>query len=1087
MIQTRKLIESFHNTVGVVQYQLESFEECINRLIPDYLQEMVIKRKSETGDKTVITVTHHTFSKPTVLESNRKYSKITPMDCRLRNLDYTSKLRVNLLEQRFHDGAVTEEIIHRDIVLADIPVMTRSSLCYWNSTNTAQLRECPMDPGGYFIVNGNERVLIAHEKMKGNQVYTFRGKKSVGAISEVRSSTSTTRPVLFKIEAGKSYKMSAKFQSLQTPVPVGLLLRACNIRDDEIRTLINAPTNHHTEAYLDTIIRENKFAGSQREALVKISAVIPSSVGKDNKYNQLCEIMSMEFIPHLGHSAKKKGVFTCLMISKILRVISDPEMDDDDRDHFVNKRVEISGHLIAELFRSLLTKYKKSVKKCLDKGNDLATELPKIKVISKGLKYSMGTGNWGMMKNSLTVRTGVSQIMSRLTWSATISHLRRLITPTGKNGKVTKVRSLHQSHWGYICPSETPEGAQCGIVKNFAITFHASLGSSKPLLIDFVRTSTRDVLQMVDEVKDYRDIKGKVTLFVNDDIIGFIHEGDVQDVLRKIKNGKHTRVIHKDVSVSYNHVAKEIKLYCDSGRCMRPLLVVREGKLLITNDDIDKGWKHCVEKGVIAYIDHNEEEWELVTTIRELKSRTDATYCEIDPYLINGNMAATIPLPDYNQAPRNAYQTTMGKQALGFYATNHPFRFDTFSHVLSYPQRQLMPTEYSEISGHADMASGFNAIVAIMCFGGNGQEDAIIMNRGAIQRGMGATASYKCLSVNEQKYGSSSIEKIEVPPANIRNRSRNYGLLDEYGIVKKNVRVREGDIVVGRVLYNKKDTKDCSVCIKKGEEGIVDSIFTGVNRDGYRLVKIKVRQFRFPEVGDKFASMAAQKGTVGMIYAQADMPFNSEGISPDIIVNPAYLPSRMTVSQPVSSIAGKITCMSGKRYNSTPFRDLDIERLNEEMKSLGLSSMGEETMYSGITGKMFRAKIFVGPIQFQRLKHMVKDKIHSRSRGPYTSLCRQPVSGRSRAGGLRVGNMEKDCIISHGCASFLQDRMFYNSDKFTVDVCRDCGVIITGDNASCNICNDNNVAKTNLPYACKLLFQELSSVGVKLKLETGLI
>jgi DNA-directed RNA polymerase II subunit RPB2 len=965
--------------------------------------------------------------------------------------------------------------------------MLKSSLCVLNRHNSYENNECSKDPGGYFIINGNERVIIAHEKLKPNQPYLFYKPKKI--VVEVRSKAKTNKTHLITIEKNNdSRQIFLILQAIRDAnIPIGIVLAACGIHNPEdIKKMIAIPEHlvEKTKDIVGNVILENRIYKKASDAIQFISTKITGVQGQQARYNHVCMILSTSLFPHLGSNRFKKALYICMILRKIILANLSKNKKDDDRDNLLNKRIETTGRLFYELLKSLMVLYKKSVSKILIKQTNVETGLSKIHILSKRLRYSMSTGNWGTIKNSSSMRTGVSQILSRLSWIAMISHLKKVVTPTGRQGKVTKLRQLHVSSWGYICPSETPEGISCGIIKNFSVMTHISEETPDSLIINYLNEF--DILPSTKILDDY---KCKVSVIVNGNVVGFIEKNDTAKMLNYLKKGREVDILHSDTSFGYNFKKEEIKLYSDSGRCMRPLLVVKDGKLSITSEDIKKGWNHCIKKKLIVYIDSNEENWSYITTLKLLPSRKDANYCEIDPYLIMGDIAATIPLPDYNQAPRNAYQTNMGKQAMGIFATNYNQRFDTSVNVLCYPQKQLMPTEYSEISGHSNMASGFNAIVAIMPYLGYGQEDAIILNRASVDRGMGHSVIFKTLTTSEEKAGSIKIQTIQIPPLEVRKKSLNYAYLGEDGIVKKNVYVKEGCVVVGKTSFNNKTntTADCSLSIKKGEEGYVDKIFKGKNVYGFTIIKIRIRDMRIPEVGDKFASMAAQKGTVGMIIPQEDMPFNSQGISPDIIVNPAYLPTRMTLSQPLTSLAGKITAAGGKKRHSTAFRGVDINEMNDELKKLGLESMGEEVLMSGITGKPLKAKIFIGPIQFQRLKHMVKDKIHSRNRGPYTSLCRQPLSGRSKAGGLRIGYMEKDCIIGHGCPSFLQDRMFFSSDKFSVDVCNTCGTFISGKNKTCSACPTSEVYNTNLPYACKLLFQDLQSVGIKLKIQPKLI
>ena len=674
----------------------------------------------------------------------------------------------------------------------------------------------------------------------------------------------------------------------------------------------------------------------------------------------------------------------------------------------------------------------------------------------------------------------MAQVLSRLTYSATISHLRRLVIPIGKEGKNTKIRQIHQSQIGYICCLESPEGQQVGIVKNLAMLTRITLKVPTIIIRDIVSVCP-DILTIDPTVNI-----SKTKIFINGTLIGWTNnEKNVMDFLRNLKC---SYALHQDVSFTHDNIDKEISIFSDEGRLSRPMLVVSDGKV---SETTNMSWNEMINENVVRFVDSNESEHSIIAMYKsELTTRHD--YCELHPSLtLLGSISISIPFAPNNQSPRNVYQCGMFKQALGLYCTNFHQRFDTVGHILNYPQKPLVSTQQSKMLKYEEMAYGINAVVAVMCYTGFSQEDAVIVNKSAVDRGLFVSTCFKTIVCEEKHKSQTLFETIEVPPPKIRSNSNSYTKLDNDGIVREGTPVVKGDIIIGKTLTklfkdDDKEQTDCSLSIKSGEEGIVDKVAISTNSDGSRIVKIKIRSLRIPEMGDKIALRQAQKGVIGLMLTQEDMPFTAEGICPDVLLNPNALPSRMTIAQLLESVLGKKCCFDGTYGDGTSFLESNYDRADiiaEELKKYGFDGHGYETLYNGMTGLPIRAKIFIGPSYYQRLKHMVKDKIHSRSQGNVTVLSRQPVDGRSKDGGLRSGEMEAWCMVSHGISSFLRERMFDMSDKYEVAVCTNCGVYGCSTKC-CHSCKSESISLVDLPYACKLLLQELNAMGIKTSLKT---
>ena len=481
------------------------------------------------------------------------------------------------------------------------------------------------------------------------------------------------------------------------------------------------------------------------------------------------------------------------------------------------------------------------------------------------------------------------------------------------------------------------------------------------------------------------------------------------------------------------------------------------------------------------------------------KKRYD--YCEIHPSTIFGVLASCIPFPEHNQSPRNTYQCAMGKQAMGVYVTNYDQRMDKTAYLLNYPQRPLVDTRLMNMIELQKIPSGCNVIVAIMTHSGYNQEDSILVNKGSIDRGLFMATIFHT-EKDEDKQNVNGDEEIRCRPDPAKTKGMkiaNYGKVNSKGVMPENSLVENRDVIIAKVRPIKQNRNDHSKVIKyedyshihrTHEETYIDRNEINRNGEGYNFAKVRLRTTRQPVIGDKFSSRAGQKGTIGNIIPECDIPYTASGLRPDIILNPHAIPSRMTIGQLKESLLGALLLELGLFGDGTSFGKFDIETIRQMLCSNGYSSTGEEVMYDGATGEQLDCNIFIGSVFYQRLKHMVADKVHSRSIGPMVNLTRQPAEGRSRDGGLRFGEMERDCMISHGASRFTRGRMYDASDKYQVHVCKKCGLIAAFNDAihkhHCKTCENRiDFARVQIPYAFKLLVQELTTINIVPRLLTA--
>eukprot|EP00418_Pyrodinium_bahamense_P089315 CAMPEP_0179044970 /NCGR_PEP_ID=MMETSP0796-20121207/17940_1 /TAXON_ID=73915 /ORGANISM="Pyrodinium bahamense, Strain pbaha01" /LENGTH=1177 /DNA_ID=CAMNT_0020741369 /DNA_START=75 /DNA_END=3608 /DNA_ORIENTATION=+ len=1139
------IIDSFFQEKGLVFQQLGSFDQFImyeiQKVVDAQLPIELSPQSQYNPEDNVDTKKVFRwkfgqlhFNKPTQEEPDGTARMLTPREARLRNLTYGAPVFVNITQEVYiinedESRTLISEEVYKQVYLMKMPIMVRTEYCWLKGANDRLLTEfgeCPLDQGGYFVINGSEKVLIALERMANNFVYAFAKKQpsKYSWICEIRSAlfegaagNSGFAVKFLNDMGGKSYcrgQLVCTCPYLRVEVPLVVMLRGLGIIADKdiLERIVFDLSDFAMLNACRNSIEDASPINTQELALDFLAKRGPTmGATRDVRIQYARELLQKELLPHIGRTPNiesRKAYFIGYMTNRLLLGYLGRNLEDD-RDHFGKKRIDLAGALVAAswtgLWRKTIKDTRKALQRALDRGRtpDIAETLKNVSCMSNGMKYQFATGNWGQDKAGKPVRTGISQGLNRLTFMATLSHLRRMITPLARSGKLVKPRQLHNTHWGLVCPAETPEGQAVGLVKNISLMCYISLGSKQTIIEDFL--DEWGVLDLMECSPMH--IRKYAKVFLNGIWVGQ-HErpAELRDTLQFLRRRKD---IDSEVSIQQDLKNLEIKISTDCGRCTRPVYIVDYAtqRVIINGthvENIKSGkwvWGDLMRNGLIEYLDAEEEECSMIAMFIEDLVKTRAycrtyTHAEIHPAMIFGICASIIPFPDHNMSPRNVFQSAMGKQAIGVFGTNFYARMDTYACVMNYPMKPFVGTRSMNYLRFREMPAGVNTMVFIMCYTGYNQEDSLMLGQSSVDRGFMRAVSYRCYAAEEKYQGNKPVDVFGRPQDHrtLAMRRGDYSKLDYDGLCEPGVRMLGDDILIGRTSplppmpgddmgVPKYDRKDSSIPVRTAEVGVVDNVMVSLNKDGFKFTKVRLRTLKIPEVGDKFASRHGQKGTLGIMYRQEDMPWTHFGVTPDIVMNPHAIPSRMTIGHLVEQLTGKVGALVGCQGDATPFTRVTVKDISGRLHDMGFQRFGNERVFNGHTGRPLTNKIFVGPVYYQRLKHMVSDKVQSRSRGPVTTLVRQPTEGRAKEGGLRFGEMERDCQISHGAAKFLKERLFDVSDAYRIHVCDTCGLFaiakLSKNTFECRLCKDKaKISQIVLPYAAKLMIQELMTMNI---------
>lgn len=1080
------------------------------------------------------------------------------------------------------------------LYLGKFPIMVQSKLCILNGMPREMrfvMGECKNDIGGYFIIDGKEKVIVPQESFGDNilNIYPDKDEKYLFA-ADIRSvSENVSKPIRqlsLRILASTPTKPRHSIgvfipNAGNKPIPLFIVFRALGVLSDkEIMTFCTLQDRPPTvfEPYFEACVHEAAQILTQYDAVKFISMLV-----KARSVSRTMRILADYFLPHVGEvNFLEKAYHLGYMTQRLLAVATgiDPPTD---RDSYKCKRLTLIGPLMKDLFREYYEIQKKHIEKFFEYryefGKDTYYDLSDMiyrkyeeafseRIVEAGVRKAF-KGNWGAYSH--TKKVGIVQDMNRLSHNGMISHLRKTNLPMDASVKLVGPRVLHGSQWGVVDPIDTPDGGNVGLHKHLSMATHVTSAMSREPLIQWLTENTS--LKRLTNASPSR--LGRMSkVLVNGFWVGCV--SDPITVSLRFRMHRRHGLVPLTTSVMFDHARNTLSFCCDGGRLCRPILykdengefgfqrkewdklrniltgksesIVSIWEKLISgfherksgvvfnpyhdqyykwNDlyDIPKENNVTQSKALLEFLDTQETEGSYIAMhYDDVAENSRYTHCEIHPSTAYGVMCNLINFLEHNPASRNSFSCGQSKQACSLYSTNYQLRMDKTAVVLNSGQIPLVKSRYMQYINNEENPYGENAIVAIMCYTGYNVEDAVLINEGALQRGLFRTTYYTTYEAHEEREIKNDIvmrdktfgDVSRLPYIEGMKPDYDYSHLNEHGLIPEETPVDDKTVLIGQSTLADVNTGkrvDCSKTPKKGQLGIVDKSFLTEDEEGKRIAKIRIREQRIPAMGDKFASRAGQKGTIGMIIPEENMPFTKNGVRPDMIINPHALPSRMTIGQMIECIVGKAACMDGVAGECTAFynRENKLGVYGELLTKHKFHSTGDEILYDGMSGKQLEASIFIGPTYYMRLKHMVKDKINHRATGPLTKLTRQPVHGRANDGGLRIGEMERDAVISHGMAGFLQESMMHRADAYRMAVCNKTGMIaIYNENKDLMISpgadgplqysgslekegeieikqitkHGRSFSLVEVPYSLKLLMQEMQGLNVHMRLIT---
>ncbi|MFA5174397.1 MAG: DNA-directed RNA polymerase subunit B'' [Candidatus Pacearchaeota archaeon] len=1070
------LVKKYLKDHSLVESNITSFNNFIKFRMQEIVNEI---SESIPKEDTEITLGKIKVGKPEITEADGSTNLLTPTEARIRGLTYSAPVFLEITIKQ--EG----QLESHDVEIGRIPILIKSEICNLNGLSREELIKeyvDPLDFGGYFIINGNERVMVMTEDLAENQAFIENSKNKI--MLRLFSKRGSYRIPISITETPEGI-VEVSFSRFKN-IPVIIILKALGLtKESEIAEHIGKENDS-----LIVNLYEYTAIQNQEEAMMAIAEQTSLQGTKKEILDRIKQRLDSYFLPHIGLKKEdrlKKAITLCKFVKQFYIAKETPD-SLTDKDHYANKRVRMSGDLLSDLFRVNLNILVRDIQHSLQKIQK-RKKFYSIKSIAKSTLFThrvesaIATGNW------IGERTGVTQNMDKTNYLKILSQLQRVSSMLPGEQENFLARTLHPTHYGRFCPVETPEGTEIGLRKNLALLAKIS-----------TRTDLDDesLIKILVNLGMKREIIKEVgkDVFFNGKFIG--HVENYSKLIGDLKKMRRDAQLPIELSIRYDKVLGIVLLSTEEGRVMRPLIIIENGKSKLTEEHLQLvrenslAWQDLLKGGIIEYLDAAEEENSLVALNPE-EITEEHTHLEIDKIDLFGVVTSIVPYANYDQSSRLIRGSKTQTQSLGLYAANFFTRIDTNVSILHYPQKPIVRSfVYDTLDIHP---AGQNVVVAVMTHDGYNMEDALILNQGSLDRGLGRSTYFRPYGSTELNYAGGLKDQITIPEKDVSGyrTEDSYRFLEDDGITYPEAQLTSGEAVIGKTSPPKflsevreisiKARKEASSVIRQEEQGTVDSVFITEDNQGNKIIQVKTRDLRVPELGDKFATAHGQKGVIGAIIPENDVPFTSRGVKPDVIFNPHSIPGRMTVGFLIELLAGKVGSLSGKIMDGTGFSGQKVESLEEELKSLGFREDGKETIYHGVSGKMMRVKIYVGSMYYLKLGRMVKNLLHARASGKVTLLTRQPIEGRSKGGALRLGEMEQQALVAHGASLLLKER--YDSDKVIINICSKCGGVAIEDTIRgkmfCPLCNSQEIEPIELSYAFKLLADEIQSMHIKTK------
>ncbi|XP_027936252.1 DNA-directed RNA polymerase III subunit 2-like [Vigna unguiculata] len=1099
-------------------------------LLPPYFEEMEwakphldsfnsfvktdIQRIVRNNDMIVATKHPHIylrFLNVKVGEPSMGGERLTPNICRLSDRTYAAPIYVDVEYTRGNAGD-TSQHERLNIEIGKMPIMLRSCNCLLQGRDEAELTqfgECPLDPGGYFVIKGTEKVILIQEHMPNNRVITYIDRKGniTASVSSITQKISSKTFIVMEDE-----KFWVQLKQFATEIPLMVVMKAMGMESDQEVIQMVGRDPQYSFLLLPSIEKCRKCnVYTQEQALKYLDKL------RGRAFSLLRDVF-LANVPVDGDSFRLK----CIHVAVMMRCLMDIILKKKNREYMGNKRFTLSGQLMSLLFEDLFDSMSSEIKNLTDKilgkpdrrpiDFDISTLLDRTRnIITLGLERALSTGNFELKRFSMA-RKGVTQVLSRLSFISALAQMTRVSPQFEKSKEGKEPRLVHPSQFGLLCPIDTPVGQSCGLIKHLALMTRVTTDEEKDPLISMCYSLGVEDLELL-SAEELHTPDSSLVIF--DGLILGKHRKPrhFATAIRKLRrNGK----IGKFVSVHFNWKQHRVYLAADGGRLCRPLVIAKKGKSRIKQHHIEDfidgvcTFDDFLRNGLLEYVDADEEN-DIMIALSEAEATSETTHIEIHASTMFGVAAGLIPYLHHNDTWSDTYQCAIGRQAMGNIAFNQNSRMDSLLNGLAYPQLPLVTTMTIELIGYDQLGAGQNAMVAVMK--SESSENSITMNKASLDRGFGRCLVMKKHNAVIQKYGNNTSDRILRP-----NRASNTAgcmlKLDDDGMVAPGEIIETGDIYINKQspidthtprtvsAGNLPDSAYRSNAQSfKGHGGeVVDKVVLCSDENNNLCIKFLIRHTRTPEIGDRFSDRHGQKGVCGAILPQEDFPFSENGICPDLMFNTCLFPPRylthFTAGWLFELLGGKAGVSCGRFFSSNAFGEeighaAYTKALGEILVSKGFSYTGHELLYSGTLGcPLQHSYIFMGPIYYQKSKHMVLDKMHAHGKGPQIPLTRQPAKGRTRDGGIRLGERERDCLIGYGASMLIYERLMLSSDPLEVQVCTACGLLgyynhklKTG---VCSFCkNRTNISTMKMPYACKLLIQELQSMNIvpRIKLE----